>query len=68
MIDAHNDTPAFVKISEAKQHDKTFLKYLRLPAHSMIVFDRAYNHYKQFAQWGPRTNQFCLSHEIKRGV
>lgn len=51
MIDAHSDTPAFVKISEAKQHDKTFLKYLKLPAHSMIVFDRAYNHYKQFAQW-----------------
>ena len=51
MIDAHSDTPTFVKISEAKQHDKTFLKYLKLAAHSMIVFDRAYNHYKQFAQW-----------------
>lgn len=51
MIDAHSDTPTFVKISEAKQHDKTFLQYLKLAAHSMIVFDRAYNHYKQFAQW-----------------
>lgn len=51
MIDAHSDTPKFVKISEAKQHDKQFLKHLQLPAHSMIVFDRAYNHYQQFAQW-----------------
>ena len=51
MIDAHSDTPSFVKISEARQHDKTFLQYLQLSAHSMIVFDRAYNHYKQFAQW-----------------
>lgn len=51
MIDAHSDTPAFVKISEAKRHDKNFLKYLNLAAHSMIVFDRAYNHYLQFAQW-----------------
>lgn len=51
MIDAHSDTPAFVKISEAKKHDKNFLQYLQLPAHSMIVFDRAYNHYLQFAQW-----------------
>jgi hypothetical protein len=51
MIDAHSDTPAFVKISEAKQHDKNFLQYLQVPAHSMIVFDRAYNHYLQFAQW-----------------
>lgn len=51
MIDAHSDTPAFVKISEAKQHDKNFLQYLNLAAHSMIVFDRAYNHYLQFARW-----------------
>ncbi len=51
MIDAHSDTPEFVKLSEAKLHDKNFLKYLTLAAHSMIVFDRAYNHYLQFALW-----------------
>lgn len=51
MIDAHSDTPEFVKISEAKRHDKTFLQYLSLAAHSMIVFDKAYNHYLQFANW-----------------
>jgi hypothetical protein len=51
MINAHSDTPEFVKISEAKQHDKNFLKCLQLAAHSMIVFDRAYNHYLQFAKW-----------------
>lgn len=51
MIDAHSDSPEFVKISEAKRHDKSFLTNLKLPAHSMIVFDRAYNHYLQFAKW-----------------
>lgn len=51
MIDAHTDTPTFVKISEAKQHDKNFLQYLHLAPYSMIVFDRAYNHYLQFAKW-----------------
>ncbi|MGB3342646.1 MAG: transposase [Aequorivita sp.] len=51
MIDAHSDTPEFVKISEAKRHDKTFLQHLSLAAHSMIVFDKAYNHYLQFANW-----------------
>lgn len=30
MIDAHSDTPEFVKISEAKLHDKNFLQYLKL--------------------------------------
>mgnify|MGYP002634266901 CR=1 FL=1 len=60
MIDVHTDTPTFVKISEAKQHDKNFLKYLNPAAHSMIVFDRAYNHYLQFAQWTKqRVNFVC---------
>lgn len=60
MIDAHSDTPSFVKISEARQHDKNFLQYLHLAAHSMIVFDRAYNHYLQFAKWtGQHINFVC---------
>ncbi|NLO71471.1 MAG: IS4 family transposase, partial [Porphyromonadaceae bacterium] len=58
MIDAHSDTPEFVKISEAKRHDKTFLQYLNLAAHSMIVFDRAYNHYLQFAKWTEQNINF----------
>jgi IS4 transposase len=51
LIDAHANTPTFVKISEAKSHDKNFIQYLNLPAHSMVVFDRAYNHYLQFAKF-----------------
>lgn len=58
MIDAHSDTPSFVKISEAKQHDKNFLQYLQLAAHSMIVFDRAYNHYLQFTKWTEQNINF----------
>ncbi len=51
LVEAHSDTPEFVRISEAKSHDKHFIKYLTLPKHSMIVFDRAYNHYLQFARF-----------------
>jgi len=51
LTDIHADTPQFVKISEAKMHDKNFLQYLKLPAGSMIVFDKAYNYYWQFARW-----------------
>ena len=57
LTDIHADTTQFVKISEAKTHDKTFLQYLHLPAGSMIVFDKAYNHYLQFAQW----TQACVN-------
>ena len=51
LTDVHADTAKFVKISEAKQHDKNFLKHLILPQGSMIAFDKAYNHYLQFANW-----------------
>jgi len=58
MIDAHSDTAKFVTISEAKMHDKKFLQHLTLPDGSMIVFDKAYNHYLQFAQWTEQNVNF----------
>ena len=51
LTDIHADTPQFVKISEAKMHDKNFLQYLNVSKGSMIVFDKAYNYYLQFAKW-----------------
>jgi len=51
MIDVHSDTAKFARISEAKMHDKNFLKHLTLPKGSLIVFDKAYNHYAQFSKW-----------------
>jgi len=58
LIDAHSNTAKFVRISEAKNHDKNFLQYLHLPEHSMIVFDKAYNHYLQFARWTEQNVNF----------
>jgi IS4 transposase len=51
LIDAHQSIAKFVKITEAKMHDKQFLQFLLLPEYSTIVFDKAYNHYSQFAKW-----------------
>ena len=51
LIDAVQSVGRFVKITAAKVHDKNFLKSLEVISHSMIVFDRAYNHYHQFALW-----------------
>jgi hypothetical protein len=51
LTDIHSDTAKFIKLSEAKSHDKNFLQHLTLPKGSMIVFDKAYNHYLQFAKW-----------------
>ena len=51
LIDAVQSVARFVKITEAKLHDRNFLKDLKLPEYSMLVFDKAYNVYEQFAQW-----------------
>lgn len=51
LIDAVESIAKFVRITEAKVHDKNFLSQIKVPAHSMLVFDKAYNYYKQFAKW-----------------
>ncbi|MCF8298576.1 MAG: IS4 family transposase [Saprospiraceae bacterium] len=51
LIDAVQSVGRFIKITEAKVHDKNFLKSLELISYSMVVFDRAYNYYHQFAVW-----------------
>lgn len=51
LTDVHADTPVFAKISEAKMHDKKFLRHLNPAKGSMLVFDKAYNYYRQFAEW-----------------
>ena len=54
LIDAVQSVGRFIKITEAKSHDKNFLKSLELISHSMLVFDKAYNYYHQFAIWTQR--------------
>jgi len=52
LTDVHADCAKFVKMSEARMHDKKFLQYINcLSAGCMIVFDKAYNFYLQFAKW-----------------
>ena len=54
LIDAVQSVGRFIKITAAKVHDQDFLKSLELISHSMIVFDRAYNYYHQFAIWSQK--------------
>ena len=51
LIDAVQSVGKFMRITEAKMHDKNFLQDIRVPAYSMLVFDKAYNYYHQFARW-----------------
>lgn len=51
LMDAFSGIVDFARITASKEHDRKFLYHLRLPAHSFIVFDKAYNLYQQFAKW-----------------
>ena len=66
LIDAVQSVGRFVKITAAKVHDKNFLKSLELISHSMVVFDRAYNYYHQFALW--TANQVYFVTRLKKNV
>lgn len=54
LIDVKEGIAKFVRITAAKVHDSSFLKFIDLPKNSFIVFDKAYNKYKLFAEWTTR--------------
>lgn len=45
------DVPCLVCFSSAATHDHTFLKELELKKGSFVVFDKAYNDYRQYFEW-----------------
>src|SRR6266487_2364084 len=51
LMDAFSGVAEFVRMTEARVHDRQFLYHLDLSANSFIVFDKAYNLYTQFAKW-----------------
>ena len=51
MMDAFSGVAQFVRMTEARVHDRKFLYHIDLPANSFLVFDKAYNLYSQFDKW-----------------
>jgi hypothetical protein len=51
MMDAFSGVTEFVRMTEAREHDRKFLYHLKLAANSWLVFDKAYTVYYQFAKW-----------------
>lgn len=51
MMDAFSGVAEFVRMTAAREHDRKFLYQLDLPANSWLVFDKAYNVYRQFLKW-----------------
>ena len=67
LIDAVQSVGKFIRITAAKVHDKNFLKDIQVPEFSMIVFDKAYNYYYQFAEW-TRQNIYFVTRQKSNAV
>ena len=46
-----DDIPVFVLITHASKGDRSIFKNMNLPEGAIVVFDKGYNSYKQFAEW-----------------
>lgn len=72
LLDAENDVPAYVLITESKDNDQIFLKVAQVPAGTTVVMDRAYQNYQQFNEWTERgikwvnRQRTCARVEIKQ--
>ena len=51
MINALENMPMLVRYSAAARHDKNFLERINLSEGSIMVFDKAYNDYSQYARF-----------------
>ena len=45
LLKSDQDVPAMIRFSPSAKADSAFLKEVKLPAGSIIVFDKGYNHY-----------------------
>lgn len=51
LLHAASDVPVMVRYSAAAANDASFLKHLRLPSGSVIVFDKGYRDYSTYNQF-----------------
>ena len=52
LINAQEDVPRLVLMTPSSKNDKRLMKHVELPKGSILVFDRAYAHFKQWEIWG----------------
>lgn len=51
LIKADQDVPCLIKMTPSASHDVTFIKNMKLPEGSIIVFDKGYVNYNQYDLW-----------------
>jgi hypothetical protein len=51
VLDSFDNSPAFIRITESRKSDKTFLNHINIPSNSSVVLDKGYNQYNTFSGW-----------------
>ncbi len=51
LLDHDDYMPSYVHLTEARRHDVTIARGLRIPPGSIVVMDRGYTDYDLFAEW-----------------
>jgi Transposase DDE domain/Domain of unknown function (DUF4372) len=51
LFRAKDNLPCFVRLTEGRKSDPSFLPFLSLPAGSIVVMDKGYRNYQQFMGW-----------------
>jgi hypothetical protein len=55
VVHARHDVPCYVRLTEAKSSDRTFLKEIDfLPKGSIVAMDKGYNLYQKYSEWTER--------------
>jgi hypothetical protein len=58
LLDHDDYLPSYVLLTEARRHDVTIARGLRIPSGSIVVMDRAYVDFDLFADWDRQGVQF----------
>src|SRR6266700_2538865 len=51
LVRAKDNLPCFVRLTQGKDSDTSFLSHIALPAGSIVVMDKGYRSYQQFIKW-----------------
>lgn len=54
VMDADHNSPEFVRITEARMADNSFLNQVYIPPNSYVVMDKGYNHYSIYREWSKK--------------
>lgn len=51
LLNAGQDLPVLIKLTESSRNDRVFMPEVKLPAGSILVFDKGYHNFARWQQW-----------------